>query len=345
MSKSWEKAIIGINSTIQEAIENLNESCLQIILIVDETQSFVGTITDGDIRRGILKGLTIQSSIKSIIFREPLVVPPEMNKESVLHLMKANKIQRLPIIDSFKKVKGLHIYELIEEIKSLDNYFIVMAGGKGTRMRPFTEKCPKPMLLVKDKPILEHILLRAIANGFTNFIFCIHYLGDMIKDYFEDGTKWNVTISYVFENFPLGTAGALRLIPFEINKPILVTNGDVLTDINYSDLIEYNQLHDAWGTMAVRDYILQHPFGVVNTNGIYIENFEEKPSFKTLVNAGVYVIHQEAINLIKKNIFLDMPTLFTYINQSGNRIIAYPMHETWMDVGRPNDLELANRNH
>jgi dTDP-glucose pyrophosphorylase len=339
----WQKTIILNTDSIQDALESLNRSSLQIVLVTDEKGNFIGTITDGDIRRGVLKGLSIKDSVDSILNRSPLVVPPEMSKESVIHLMRANKIKQLPIIESGKKVTGLHVYDELDETQARQNYFVVMVGGKGIRMRPFTENCPKPMLLIKDKPMLEHIMNRAILDGFSNFIFCIHYLGKMIQDYFEDGKKWNVSITYIEEEEPLGTAGALSLIPYLVDLPIIVTNGDVLTDIHYSDLLNYSELHSASGIMAVREYVLQHPFGVVNTQGINIESFEEKPNFKTLVNAGIYCLRPEALGLIPRNKYLDMPTLFSEIRANGKKAVVYPMHETWMDVGRPNDLEFAKQ--
>jgi NDP-sugar pyrophosphorylase family protein len=191
--------------------------------------------------------------------------------------------------------------------------------------------------------MLEHIILRAISDGFVNFIFCIHYLGEMIQEYFGDGSKWGISIHYLKEEKPLGTAGALSLILSQPEDPFIVTNGDVITDIQYSDLVDYTELHNAQATMAVREYILQHPFGVVNTSGINIESFEEKPNFKTLVNAGIYCLKPETLNYIKKNVYLDMPTLFSEIKNQGNKAIVYPMHETWMDVGKPYDLEIAKQ--
>jgi dTDP-glucose pyrophosphorylase/predicted transcriptional regulator len=339
----WKKTLIRDSKTIQEALESLNNSGLQIVLVIDSNQKFKGTITDGDIRRGILKGLGIKQNLSDIVNKEALVVPPEISKDAVLHLMKANKLKHLPIVDSNGIIYGLHTFDNINEVVLRKNYFVVMAGGKGTRMRPFTENCPKPMLVLKDKPMLEHILLRAISDGFFNFIFCIHYLGEIILNYFGDGSKWGVNIQYLHEEKPLGTAGALSIMNIMLSEPFIVTNGDVITDIQYSDLIEYNNQHNAVATMAVREYILQHPFGVVNTIGVNIEGFEEKPNFKTLVNAGIYCLSPSTLNYIKKNEYLDMPTLFSVIKENGKKTIVYPMHETWMDIGKPVDLEIAKQ--
>ena len=344
MVENWKQTLVSSEGSIQEALESLNLSCLQIVIVYGPDGTFLGTVTDGDIRRGMLRGLNAASPLDSIMNRHALVVPPEMTRESVLHLMRANRIKQLPVVDEQRQVVGLHVFDEVETSNARKNLFVVMAGGKGTRMRPYTEKCPKPMLPIGDKPMLEHILNRAIAEGFREFAFCIHYLGEMIRDYFGSGENWGVNIRYVEESNPLGTAGALQLIDWPLQEPIIVTNGDVLTEVQYGDMVEYLQLNGAQAAMAVREYILQHPFGVVNTDGIGIVNFEEKPGFKTLVNAGIYCLAPEVLKLIPENAYMDMPDLFLQVKESGSKPIVYPMHETWLDVGRPAHLEIAEQN-
>lgn len=340
---NWKKALLPITASIEDAIRNLDATACQIVLVVDENGQLLGTVTDGDIRRGLLKGLTISSSIEQIIHRESLVVPPEMNRELVLQLMQANRIHQMPIVDKDRKIIGLHLLDDILSPSNRDNLFIIMAGGKGVRLRPYTENCPKPLLPVAGKPILEHIIEKAKSEGFRNFLIAIHYLGHMIEDYFQDGSKWNVRIQYIKEGKPLGTAGALGLITENVYEPFLVSNGDVLTDIRYSELLDFHLLHSAKATMAVRLHEWQHPFGVVHTKGVDIVGFEEKPIHKTHVNAGIYVIDSNVLHLIKKEDYMDMPTLFSKIKDNGERAIVYPMHEPWMDVGRQDDYESADK--
>lgn len=344
MVENWKETLVNVTDSIEHALESLNRSCLQIVLVREPDGFFVGTVTDGDIRRGMLRGLNASSPLESIVNQHALIVPPEMTKESVLHLMRVNYIKQLPIVDENRKVVGLHIFDEVKTDNIRENLFVVMAGGKGTRMRPYTENCPKPMLPIGDKPMLEHILTRAINEGFRNFVFCIHYLGKMIRDYFGNGEKWKVNIRYIEEESPLGTAGALHLIDWPLQQPLIVTNGDVLTEVQYGDIIQYLEMNNAQAAMAVRSYILQHPFGVVNTKGIEIINFEEKPGYKTLVNAGIYCLRPDVLKLIPNNTYMDMPDLFMKVRESGENSIVYPMHETWMDVGKPADLEVAKQN-
>jgi NDP-sugar pyrophosphorylase family protein len=224
-----------------------------------------------------------------------------------------------------------------------ENIMVIMAGGMGTRMRPYTEDCPKPLLPVAGKPMLEHIIERAKLEGFSQFIIAIHYLGHMIEECFGDGEQLGVEIAYLKENAPLGTAGALSLLNPKPRLPFVVTNGDVITDIRYGELLDFHVRHAAAATMAVRIHEWQHPFGVVQMQGVEIVGFEEKPVARTHINAGVYVLDPSVLNLLDDDQRCDMPTLFERLQVKNNRTVAYPMHEPWLDVGRPDDLVVANK--
>jgi dTDP-glucose pyrophosphorylase len=339
----WRSALLNHTATIQEVIRNLDQVAIKIVMIINEEGKLEGTISDGDIRRGLLRGLNMVSPITSVIHRNPFVVPPDMTRETIIQLMLANKIQQIPVVDEQRNVVGLHLWDQITTPKSRPNMMVIMAGGKGTRLRPHTENCPKPMLPVGDKPMLEHIIDRAMANGFNHFMLAIHYLGHMIEDYFGDGSKKNARIEYIREESPLGTAGALGLITQHPDAPFIVTNGDVLTDINYGELLDFHIRQHASATMAVRIYEWQHPFGVVQTRGLEIVGFEEKPVKQTHINAGVYVLEPESLNALATNESCDMPNLFGRLQKRGGRTVAYPMHEPWLDVGRPSDYETAQR--
>jgi dTDP-glucose pyrophosphorylase len=342
MPDTWRNALVSIDSTMQQAICNLNESALQIALVVSQDGVLIGTLTDGDIRRGLLHGLDMSMPIDEIIQRDPLVVSPKMGKDSVLQLMQMNKIHQLPIIDDNKRILGLHLLDELIVPGQRANLMIIMAGGKGTRLRPHTDDCPKPMLPVVGKPMLEHIIERAIAEGFNHFVLAIHYLGHMIEDYFGDGSRWQVSIEYLREQSPLGTAGAISLLTPRPKIPFVVTNGDVITDIRYGKMLDFHCRYKAEATMAVRQHEWQHPFGVVNTKGVDIVGFEEKPISRTHINAGVYVIEPSALDRLGDDAHCDMPTLFNRLQKDELRTIVYPMHEPWLDVGRPDDYELAN---
>ena len=338
----WRNAILPSNATIAQSIQNLNEFSLKIILVVNEAGMLEGTISDGDIRRGLLKGLNLESSVNAIIHRNAFVVPPELERDLVMQLMVANKIQQVPVVDKKHRVIGLYTWDEITSPNSRSNVMVIMAGGMGTRLRPHTNHCPKPLLEIAGKPMLEHIIDRAKLEGFSHFVLTIHYLGEMIEDYFGDGKRFGVRIDYLRENAPMGTAGALSILkPLPIT-PFVVTNGDVITDIRYGGLLDFHIRQGAAATMAVRTHEWQHPFGVVNTEGIEITGFEEKPIVRSHINAGVYAIDPIALSVLVENDHCDMPTLFRRLQANSQRTVAYPMHEPWLDVGRPDDLKQAN---
>lgn len=337
----WRLATVPMNATIESVVRSLNETGLQIALIVSADMTLVGTVTDGDIRRGLLRGLDLGSPIDTIVYAQPLVVTPELSRDMVLHLMQANRIRQLPIVDESRRVVGLHTWDALLRPGSRDNLMVIMAGGKGTRLRPHTENCPKPLLPVGGKPMLEHIIERARENGFTRFVLAIHYLGHMIEEAFGDGGRLGVTIDYLREETALGTAGALSLLNPLPDAPFLVTNGDVLTDIRYDELLEFHLRHGAAGTMAVRLHEWEHPFGVVRTEGVDITGFEEKPVSRSHINAGIYALDAAALQELIVGEPCDMPTLFTRLRERRGRTIVYPMHEPWLDVGRDDDLKRA----
>ena len=339
----WEQALLPINATLQQAISKLDETAFQIVIVVTPERVLLGTLTDGDIRRGLLRGMCMDSSIEPIIYREPLVVPPELGRDSILQLMRVNRIHQLPIVDISRHVVGLHLLDELIEPRQLQNLMVIMAGGQGIRLRPHTSNCPKPMLPIDGQPMLEHIIERAKAEGFQRFILAVHYLGNMIEEYFGDGSRLNVQIDYLREKLPLGTVGALSLLNPRPEMPFVVSNADVLTDIRYGDILDYHCRHSALATMAVRIHEWQHPFGVVQVEGINIVGFEEKPIFRNHINAGVYVLDPDVLDTLKIEEHCDIPTLFNRLQDTSKNTIVYPVHEPWLDVGRADDLDRAQQ--
>jgi hypothetical protein len=343
--KIWRTTVLPLNSNIKQAIAKLNETGLQIVLVLDAKDILLGTVTDGDIRRGLLRGLTLEEPIESVIRSNSLVVPADLSRDQVLQLMRANRLSQLPVVDVSSRVVGLHLWDAIDSKAVRPNLMVIMAGGLGTRLRPHTETCPKPMLPVAGKPMLEHIIDRAKEEGFGHFVITIHYLGQLIEEYFGNGERLGVRIDYLKETTPLGTAGALGLLNPRPELPFIVTNGDVMSDVKYGELLDFHARHVAVATMAVRLYEWQHPFGVVQTRGLDIIGFEEKPVSRTHINAGIYALNPQALNAIAPNNSYDMPSLFEQLQSEGKRTVAYPMHEPWLDVGRPDDLKLACDTH
>lgn len=338
----WRRALISPESTLAETIENLNAVAIKIALCVDAEGRLVGAATDGDVRRGLLRGLTMKDRVREIANPNPLVVPEGSARDMVRAIMQLNKLLQVPVVNAEGRVVGLHLWDALEKVPSHDHTMVIMAGGKGTRLRPYTENCPKPLLPVAGKPMLQHIIERAKLQGFGRFVLSLNYLGQMIRDHFGDGSSYGVRINYVEEDEPLGTAGALSLIQPRPDSAFVVTNGDVLTDIDYRELIEFCERHNAYGVMAVRMYEWTNPYGVVQMEGLDITGFAEKPVSRTHINAGVYAFSPAALDLLARNQHCDMPTLFDQLREAGKRTVAYPMHEPWLDVGHQEDLERAN---
>jgi len=341
IDEAWRKAILPTDSTLRDAIRCLNDSSMKIALVVNAQGVLEGTISDGDIRRGLLKGQDLGSSIESITHRNALVVPPSFGRDMVLQLMRSNEVHQIPVVDEKQRVVGMHLWNEITTLPPRDNLMVIMAGGKGTRLMPHTENCPKPMVLVAGKPMLQHIIERSQQEGFNHFVLAINYLGHMIEEYFGDGSRFGVEIDYLREQTSLGTVGALSLLAQRPEASFVVTNGDVITDIRYGELLDFHIRHDATATMAVRVHEWQHPFGVVQINGVDIVGFEEKPIARTHINAGVYALSPDALDVLVHGEHCDMPALFERIQAKPLRTVAYPMHEPWLDVGKPDDLKLA----
>lgn len=337
----WRKTLLQPSTPIKDAIKALDEASLRIVLIVDEKSRLLGTVTDGDIRRGLLKGLNLDSPVSEITNQKPIVVPEDFPRDEVIKIMSANKIFQIPVIGKDLKVVNLHVWEELSSPVARSNTMVIMAGGKGSRLLPKTEKIPKPMLLIGGKPILERIIEQAKADGISQFILAIHHLGEVIEEYFGDGESLGVKISYVKEKIPLGTAGALRLIDVKQSEPIIVSNGDVLTDIKYGDLLDFYLQNNSRATMAVQIHETRIPYGVVQTEGIQITGFEEKPIQKYLINAGVYVIDPACTSYLREGEITNMPEFFETLMTNGLSTNVYLIHESWIDIGGHEEFDLA----
>ncbi|MDS1369868.1 nucleotidyltransferase family protein [Aliarcobacter butzleri] len=333
---------LNINSTIKEALQIIDNGALQIALVVDENDILIGTLTDGDIRRGLLKGLDLNSSIESIIFKIPTIAKISDTKEEILKIALSKKLHQIPIVDEKGRILGIQEIEELIKPKNKTNKVILMVGGLGTRLRPLTETTPKPMLKVGNKPILQTIVEKFAEYGYTNIIMCVNYKSHMIQDYFGDGKEFGVNIQYVLENQRMGTAGALSLLKEKPTEPFFVMNGDLLTNVNFEHLHNYHLSTNSIGTMCVREYDFQVPYGVVNIKDSKIISIEEKPTYKFFVSAGIYMLSSEVLEYIPENQFYDMPTLFEKIISKGKNTISFPLREYWLDIGRIEEYKKAN---
>ena len=330
------------NDSVLNVINNINNSQYQICFIVDDQGSLIGSIADGDIRRGLIEGHSIDSLASQIMNPNPISILATQNERQAQTIMSANQIKQLPVVNEDHQLIGLHLMDQILNLAHKENSILIMAGGFGKRMMPLTENLPKPMLKVAGKPILEHIILNAKAQGFRKFIISLHYLGNLIIDHFGDGSNLDISIQYIHEIEPLGTAGAMALIDPLPNLPFIVTNGDIITDVNYANLLHFHESNKSQATMAIKKYELQNPYGVVNIKGLEITSFEEKPIQISYVNAGIYALNPSSLKYLKVDEPCDMPDLFELLKNNNHFIAAYPIHETWADVGRPIDLSEVN---
>ena len=326
-----------------EAMRIIDRGAAQLALVVDEQQRLLGTLTDGDIRRGLLHGETLETPAERLMNRQFRFVRSSEDQATVLEMMRRDVLRQIPVLDTEGRVVQLLLLQELLAPPQLPNAVVIMAGGKGTRLRPHTEHCPKPMLPVDGKPMLEILLEQCIASGFRQFYFSVNYLKEQIVEHFGDGKGWGVTIDYLVEDEPLGTAGSLQLLPRSLQEPFLVMNGDVLTRLNPSQLLRFHVEHKAAGTLCVREHTIKVPFGVVQTKGVELAGFEEKPSYSQLVNAGVYVIDPQLLPLLPPHQSTDMPTLLQSAQQAGHRVAVCPIHEYWIDVGRPETLRQAHQ--
>jgi len=340
--KSFEHIKLAQNSTVEEALQIIDSGAMQIALVVNTKNKLIGTITDGDIRRGILSGLTLSDSVDSIIYRTPTVCSVNDSKEDILKIAVEKKIYQIPIVDLNGVLVGIDEVDELLKPTTYSNKVILMVGGLGTRLRPLTDNKPKPLLEVGNKPILETIIASFSKYGFKEIILSVNYKSDMIENYFGDGSRFDVKITYVHEKKRMGTAGALSLIKDDLNEPFFVMNGDLLTNINFEHMLNYHLANDASATMGVREYDFQVPYGVVNVKDYQITSIEEKPTHNFFVSAGIYMINSEVLNNIPTDTFYDMPTLFEKMIANNKKVLSFPIREYWLDIGRVSDYEQAN---
>ena len=328
-------------SKIIEVIDVIDKGACQVALIVDEFDRLIGTVTDGDIRRALLKGETLETPINRVMQHKFTALPDSATDSDAMLVMTREKLQQIPALDANGRVVKLFILDDLIKAESFSNTVVIMAGGEGKRLHPLTQDCPKPMLLVNGKPILEIILEHCINAGFKNFYFAVNYLKEQICDHFKDGASWRVSIKYINEEQPLGTAGALSLLPFHPKEPILVLNGDVLTRVDYKHLLRFHSEQSAGATVCVREHYTEIPFGVVHVNNLHIYKLQEKPRLSNYVNCGIYLIDPELLRLVPENSFFDMPDLLELALGKQYPIVAFPIHEYWLDIGFPSTLQKA----
>lgn len=339
----WTKTFLPLGASLAEAIRVLEGTPYKICLVTDERERLLGTITDGDVRRAILRGNNLDAPARNAMMTTPTTGLQGDSPETLRDLMIKLDLSQIPILDSQGRVAGLVTRKALAHAgEPRDNWVVLMAGGLGNRLRPLTEDLPKPLLRVGRKPLLETILETLRSHEFRNFYISVNYKGEMIKDHFGDGGKWKCNIRYLEERDRLGTAGALSLIEDAPTQPLLVMNGDVLTNVDFSSLLDFHAEQGAKATMCVREFDFQVPYGVVNIDEHRITGIVEKPVHSFFVNAGIYVIDPSLLELVPKSGGIDMPDLFSKALELGMPTAAFPIREYWTDIGRIDDFHRAN---
>jgi dTDP-glucose pyrophosphorylase len=329
---------------VKDVVQNLTASGLRLSLVTDHQGKLVGIVADGDIRRGLLAGKGLDDSVADVMNTSFASASSSSSAAELAVLAKSREISHVPLVDDTGRVAGLFLDKVDGGMRSLPNTVVVMAGGMGMRLRPITETTPKPMVSVAGKPMVQHTIEALRAEGFKNFVLSLNYLGEQIEGYFGDGSAFGVNIRYVTEHEPLGTAGALSLLEENFSDPVVVVNGDVLVSAKISDVLEYHNTHNAEITVGVKVLDTQIPFGVVEVSGSRITAITEKPVYRDFVNAGVYVLAPHIVAGLERGVRVDMPDIVVGAIGRG-AVVAFPLHETWIDMGRPEDLRRAEDEH
>ena len=338
----WRSAVLPPEATMEEAIRCLDQTALRMVMVVDSDGHLLGTITDGDIRRSLLKFLPMTESVKEVMFTTPSVASQEESRESILAAMKARDLLHMPIVDTDGELVGLETLQHLLSAKRYDNPVFLMAGGFGKRLHPLTEHTPKPLLKVGQKPILEAILDQFVLAGFHNFFISTHYKAEMVRDHFGDGSQWGITIQYIHEESPLGTAGALGLLPKkQIGLPLIMMNGDLLTKVDFEHLLNFHNEHGGDVTMCVREYDFQVPYGVIESDHHRVTSIVEKPVHNFFVNAGIYVLSPKILEQVDGTNYLDMPHMLETVIEQEGQVNMFPLHEYWLDIGQMEQFEKA----
>lgn len=340
--KHWQSVLIDPALPLDQAIAVLDREGLRIALVVDEERRLLGTLTDGDVRRALLRQTPLTAPVREAMFDRPLTASLDWTREHMLAVMEKHQLLHIPIVNGQRQVMGLETLHGVLQKRHKGNAVFLMAGGFGTRLQPLTDHCPKPMLRVGDKPILELILENFVNAGFHDFFISTHYRAEMIHEHFGDGSRWGASIRYVHEETPLGTGGALGLLPHDqIEQPIFMMNGDLLTNLNFDNLLKFHLEHDGLATMCVREYEHRVPYGVIESEGHRIRSMVEKPVHRFFVNAGIYVLAPELVRSVQPGVRIDMPTLLEQQIDRGRTVNMFPIHEYWLDIGRMEDFQRA----
>jgi dTDP-glucose pyrophosphorylase len=341
MISTWRKTLVTADASIREAMAVLDAGAAQIALVVDDQETLLGVVTDGDIRRGILRGIGLDGPVGSVMRRNCITVTERDDQQQALTLMRIHDLKQVPVVDSAGRVVGLHVLRLARPAER-GNWVLLMVGGQGQRLRPFTDVIPKPLLPMGGRALLETIIEKFVTQGFRRFYLAVNYKAEMVQMVVGDGSRFGAHVEYIRETEALGTAGALGLLPEPPDQPLIVMNGDLLTKVDFNQVLEFHAKHGGAATMAVREHRMQIPYGVVEVEGSTVTRVVEKPVQTFLVNAGIYVLDPAVVAGVARQQRLDMPDLISRQMAAGAGVHAFPIREYWADIGTHEDFDRAS---
>jgi dTDP-glucose pyrophosphorylase len=340
---SLEELFVGDGATVREALERITKTGKGVVLVVDAERRLLGIATDGDLRKAILRGVGLDAPVDGAMNRSPLVAPPGIAAPAALVMMRSRSIRQLPIVADGRVVDVLFFDKLLEP-PPLPNAAVIMAGGRGNRLSPLTETTPKPLLRIGGKPVLEIMVERLRSAGFREIVMTVHYLNHMIEEHFGDGRRFSVNIGYRREDEPRGTAGSLIELRNHFDRPFLLVNADILTKCDFREMLAFHERHHALMTVGTVPYTVDMPYGILEVDGERLAGVTEKPRFDFLINAGIYVVSPRAVELgVPPTGAIDMPDVIAKLMELKQHVVAFPIREYWLDIGRHPDLEKANR--
>ncbi len=334
-------AQVSREGTLRSALISLDRGALGIALVISPDGVLEGVLTDGDVRRALLAGATLDHGLRPFFRKEFVAVDDSTARDKVLELMQSRQIEQVPIVDATGKVTGLHTLHTILRRDTLSNWAVVMAGGRGERLRPLTDSIPKPMVRVAGRPILERIVLNLVGFGIKRVFISVNYLRDQIEGFFGDGTNHGCSVEYLREDQPLGTGGALSLLPAPPQHPLVVLNGDVLTQCDIGRMLHFHEQGGYLATVGFQDYLHTVPYGVLELDQHEVRGMREKPSHSWAANAGIYVLDPVVVGRVPERTNLPLPALLEECLDRRERVGAYRITEDWIDVGRPSELRKA----
>ncbi|HOT28595.1 MAG TPA: nucleotidyltransferase family protein [Candidatus Ozemobacteraceae bacterium] len=336
-----ERVLLDAGSSLLDTLRAIDDSALEIALIVDDGRRLLGTVTDGDIRRGLLRGTPLDAPVSLLMNPKPVTAAASTPDDELLYLMSQRSIKHLPLVDAHNRVMGLKRLQDLIAKRPRPNWAVVMAGGRGKRLGVLTDTTPKPLLPVGDQPLLGTIIRQIQRSGINTIFVTVHYRAGMIISYLRSLAAEGLDLRIIEERESLGTAGGLRLLPEIPGHPVLLMNGDLLTSVNLGNLLEYHAASGRRLTVCTREFNFQIPYGVLSMNGAALAGIEEKPSQKLVINAGIYVLEPDVIRTISGEGPIDMPDVIRHALQDPAGVGCFPLSEFWLDIGSPSEYQRA----